>query len=476
MDEAPLKPYPAYKPAGIPWMLQVPEHWEVVRMGALLQERGESNDGQKEQHVLSLLRQRGVIPYDEKGRVGNKKSEDITRYKIVRPNDIVVNSMNVIIGSVGISKYTGCLSPVYYVLKTRSERDSPFYLNYVFQIEQFQKSLIGIGNGILAHRMRIAMEKFKCELFPRPPIAEQHLIVRYLHALDAKVKRYIRSKRSLIARLQEQKQAIIQQAVTRGLDPNVKLKPSGVEWLGEVPEHWEVRRVSSFCRVGNGSTPLRGQTAYWTAQGFPWLNSASVNSPVIKSSTQFVTKRALKECHLPVVQPGSVLVAITGQGKTRGTAALLAIEATINQHLAYLAPKADVCSGLYLREFLAASYSALREISDNSGSTKGALTCAQLKQFKVALPPVDEQRDILRTLEDELRIVNGSLRQVQEEINLMLEYHTRLNADVVTGAVDVRAAAKAMPVEVESAFAEATADEEESLSMAAEGEEGYGEE
>ncbi len=111
----------------------------------------------------------GVIPYEEKGNVGNKKSEDITRYKIVRPNDIVVNCMNVIIGSVGLSRYTGCLSPVYYVLRRRSEQNDPRYLNLVFQTKPFQQSLVRIGNGILAHRMRIPMELLKCELLPLPP-------------------------------------------------------------------------------------------------------------------------------------------------------------------------------------------------------------------------------------------------------------------------------------------------------------------
>ena len=162
-------PYPKMKDSGIPWLGEVPEHWRLPRLGALLRERGETNGDGQVSEVLSVLRERGVIPYAEKGNIGNKKSEDITRYKVVKPDDIVVNCMNVIIGSVGLSRYTGCLSPVYYVLTRRSEHDHPRYLNAYFQTKPFQESLVRIGNGILAHRMRIPMELLKCEPFPLPP-------------------------------------------------------------------------------------------------------------------------------------------------------------------------------------------------------------------------------------------------------------------------------------------------------------------
>ena len=245
-------PYPAYKPSGVLWLGDVPEHWGVRRLGDLLRERGETNDNGHVDEVLSVLRGRGVIPYYEKGNIGNKKSDDITRYKIVRPDDIVVNCMNVIIGSVGLSAYTGCLSPVYYVLTRRSENDDPQYLNSYFQTKPFQQSLVRIGNGILAHRMRIPMELLKGEPFPRPPASEQAAIVRYLNHADRRIRRYVSAKRKLIALLEEEKQAVVNQAVTRGLDPNVPLKPSGVDWLGDVPEHWEVRRLRSLAAIGTG--------------------------------------------------------------------------------------------------------------------------------------------------------------------------------------------------------------------------------
>jgi type I restriction enzyme S subunit len=382
-----LKPYPDYKQSGQAWVGKIPKHWSLPRLGAVFRERGETNDLMQEPRVLSVLKDVGVIPYEEKGNIGNKKSEDIRRYRLVQPNDIVVNCMNVIIGSVGLSRYSGCLSPVYYVLVRRSSAHEPRFLNAVFQARPFQASLVRIGNGILAHRMRIPMELLKCEPFPIPPPEEQAAIVKFIDHATRRLNRAIRAKQKVIALLDEQKQVIIHRAVTRGLNPNVPLRPSGIPWLGDVPKHWEVWRIGRIAIVGNGSTPSRSKPAYWQDGSYPWLNSSNVNRGFIDSADQFVTRIALKECHLPRVPSGSVLVAITGQGKTRGMAAVLGIEATVNQHIAYLTPSSVGVLPDFLQLSLTGAYQTLRALSSDSGSTKGALTCEDLKRFKLALPP-----------------------------------------------------------------------------------------
>ena len=213
-----LDPNVRLKPSGVEWLGDVPEHWRLPRLGALLRERGETNGDGQVSEVLSVLRERGVIPYAEKGNIGNKKSEDITRYKVVRPDDIVVNCMNVIIGSVGLSRYTGCLSPVYYVLTRRSERDHPRYLNAYFQTKPFQESLVRIGNGILAHRMRIPMELLKCEPFPRPPFEEQAAIVSFLDRATADLDAATTSAQRETSLLREYRTRLIADVVTGKLD------------------------------------------------------------------------------------------------------------------------------------------------------------------------------------------------------------------------------------------------------------------
>ena len=278
-------------------------------------------------------------------------------------------------------------------------------------------------------------------VLPIPPLDEQAAIVLYLDDADQRIRAYVSAKERLIALLEEERQAVIQQAVTRGMDPNVRLKPSGVEWLGDVPEHWETMRVGYFSEVGNGSTPSRGNAAYWADGVHPWLNSSSVNQGTITKADQFVTDLALHECHLPSLRPGTVLVGITGQGKTRGMSAILDIDATINQHMAFITPKTTRISPYYLQIYLTAAYSELRAISSASGSTRAALTCEDIKGFTIVFPPRDEQEHLLKELRHKFAEVDTSIARDRRQIELMEEYRTRLIADIVTGKLDVRQSA-----------------------------------
>jgi type I restriction enzyme S subunit len=274
--------------------------------------------------------------------------------------------------------------------------------------------------------------------------------MRFLDHADRRIRRYVRAKQKLIRLLEEQKRAIVHRAATHGLDPLVRLKPSGLVWLGQVPEHWDVRQIGHLAIVGNGSTPSRSNVAYWAGGTHPWLNSSSVNEGPITAAKQFVTDKALRECHLPRVLPGSVLVAITGQGKTRGTAAVLRVEATINQHLAYITPRRHgKIDPEFLRAFLIAGYQELRRMSDDAGGTKGALTCEDIRHFRVALPPIEEQERIVNWTRDVNAKREATIQSTAREIALLREYSARLISDVATGKLDVREAATGVPPEPE---------------------------
>lgn len=205
-------------PSGVDWAPAFPGHWQIVRLGSVLRERGTTNAQLNEQQVLSVVRGRGVIPYEEKGAIGNRKSEDISRYKLVRRGDLVLNSMNVIIGSVGVAPMDGCLSPVYYVLTPRSATDSTDYYGALFDIPPFHQGLVRWGNGILAHRMRIPMERLKAVLIPRPPAHEQRAIVQTLRQMTAPTDKLIALTRRQIELLEEYRAALIADAVTGKLD------------------------------------------------------------------------------------------------------------------------------------------------------------------------------------------------------------------------------------------------------------------
>ncbi len=446
---ADLKPYAEYKESGQEWTGDVPNHWSILPNRALFAEVKDRNHLGEE--MLSVTITRGIVKQRTLLDASSRRDSsnlDKSAYKLVQPCDIAYNKMRAWQGAIGASALREIVSPAYVVMRLRSADDLPSYFHHLYRTPQFAKEAERWSYGITSDMRSLRPEHFKMIYTPQPPPTEQAAIVRFLDWVNGRLERAIRAKRKVIALLNEQKQAIIHRAFTRGLDPFVPLKPSGIPWLSDIPQHWELWRISRFARVGNGSTPSRANPSYWHGGIYPWLNSSQVNRGFIESADQFVTRRALRECHLPRVPAGSVLVAITGQGKTRGMSAVLGIEATINQHIAFITPRAPVTSPAFIHLALRAAYLQLRASSDDSGSTKGAITCEELKRFKLPMPPRAEQEELLQHIQAETRELNTASSRLEREIDLLREYRTRLVADVVTGTLAVREAATRLPDEV----------------------------
>ena len=258
-----------------------------------------------------------------------------------------------------------------------------------------------------------------------PPRSEQGDIARVLDCVEDA----IRFEADLLTHAQEVKGATMRELFTRGL----RGEPVKDSEVGSVPESWEIVALGSLGRVGNGSTPKKSVTAFWEGGTFPWLTSAKVYDRQITAAEQFVTEEALTRCHLPVVEPDAVLVAITGQGKTLGHCAVLTIQATINQHLAYIQCDTDKVDPHFLRGYLETQYDNLRQVGAGGGSTKGALTCAFLRGMPVPLPEKNEQRSIVEVLQAvDLKIgLHRQKRTLLESIfNCLLD-------GLVTGALRV---------------------------------------
>lgn len=244
------------KDSGIEWLGMIPEDWETERLQWHISEIKESNKPEKSRRILSLTNKRGVIPYEEKGAQGNVAKEDYTQYKLAYPGTIVANSMNILIGSVGKCDYFGCVSPVYYVFKPNNGENLEF-INYIFQTEQFQKELRRYANGILEIRLRVSSDGILKRKVPFPSIYEQAQIVSTIESSTSKVDALISNVQAQIEKLKAYKQSLITEVVTKGLDPNVPMKDSGVEWIGKMPAHWDINRikyVSDFAPTCNTDT------------------------------------------------------------------------------------------------------------------------------------------------------------------------------------------------------------------------------
>ena len=441
-----LKPYPVYRESGLPWLGDIPEGWFTKRAKNFFCEVDErSQSGQEE--LLSVSHKTGVTPRSQKN-ITMFMAESYIGHKLCRAGDIVINTMWAWMAALGVSRQTGIVSPAYGVYRLKS--DDPFepqFLDHLLRTQAYASEYLCRSTGVNASRLRLYPDKFLEIPILCPPRDEQITILRFIDHADRRIRRALRAKRKLVALINEQKQLTIHQAVTRGVDPSVRLKASGVEWLGQVPESWEVWKVGHFARIGNGSTPSRGNLGYWSSGTYPWLNSACVNQSSVMGANQFVTNTALKECHLPRVPVGSVLIAITGQGKTRGTSAVLRIEATINQHLVYITPRPSIISSDFLHLALTAAYPELRRISDDAGSTKGALTCQDISNFKIALPSLEEQKALVEYISESVSKADQTIELTKKEIDLLQELRAGLISDLVTGKIDVRLAAAQLPEE-----------------------------
>ncbi|HMQ77524.1 MAG TPA: restriction endonuclease subunit S [Flavobacteriales bacterium] len=444
-----LPPYPAYKPTAIPWLQQVPEHWEFLPFSAIA--RIKSVTGQVQRQLLSVYLNRGVIPFtDVAEKRTNVTSEDLSRYQAVDPGDFVLNNQQAWRGSVGVSKHSGIVSPAYLVL-TLSDRVNPDYANTLFRQQLMVDQYMVCSKGVGSIQRNLYWPSLRRVSVLLPPVEEQALIVRYLHALDAKVKRYIRAKRNLIARLQEQKQAIIQRAVTRGLDPNVKLKSSGVEWLGEVPEHWEVVRLrTAFLSVDSGVWGVDVEreddedNVYCMRAADFDMQTYSLNPAkrILRKVNVFDRKRKS-------LIKGDLLLEKSGGGDAVPVGRVVyadgALPMVFSNFLTRLRPdqrRFDAKYLLYLLNTLHGSRVILADIKQTTGLQN--LDERAYLGRTILMPKLDEQRLIVAQLDRDFEKVNQAMTIVQRDIQLMQEYHTRLIADVVTGAVDLRAAAQAL--------------------------------
>ena len=271
-----------------------------------------------------------------------------------------------------------------------------------------------------------------------PSREEQQQIAAFLDWKTRQIDALIAKKQTLLQKLKEKRLAVITQAVTKGLNPDAPLRDSGIAWLGEVPTHWDVKRLKFVARIGNGSTPNREDPAYWDGGTYPWLNSSVVNQEQVTHADQFVTPLALAECHLPCIAPPAVLVGITGQGKTRGMATTLLFEATINQHLAYVKPDDTKAIVGFLRRVFDMAYAHLRSESENGGSTKGAITCEQIAELPIPVPPLDEQKFISERIDLGLAKLARMSDNAESAITRLTEYRSALITAATTGKIDVR--------------------------------------
>jgi type I restriction enzyme S subunit len=416
-QSSPVPRYDRYKDSGVEWLGEVPEHWEVCRNLGVFDERKECN--QPEAEMLSVTVGQGIIRQSQITSKKDSSNDDKSKYKVVRVGDLAYNKMRAWQGALGVSEYDGIVSPAYVVLSPRN-RNLSKYFHYLFRTPQFITEANRLSYGLCDDMNSLRYEHFKTSSSPIPPDEEIDRIVAFLDQKTAEIDALIAKKQSQIELLDEQKAILINRAVTRGLNPNAKLKSSGIEWIGEIPEHWEVRQVRHiFSNLNNRRIPLssleRGKMKerlydYYGASG------------VIDKVDDYLYDEDL----LLIAEDGANLV-------TRNLP--LAILATgkywVNNHAHILRPRGGPL------DFWQHALECCDYTTSITGSAQPKLTKDALASCFLPFPPVVEQQSIVNFLNDNRNTEIKLRKTVDFQIQSLQTLRSTLIVHAVTGRIKV---------------------------------------
>lgn len=426
------------KDSGVEWIGKVPEEWDVQRLKNILIERKENNKPQKTDNILSLMKDRGVIPYSEKGDIGNKSKTDLTQYKLAYPGDIVLNSMNVIIGSVGLSKYFGAVSPVYYMLRPRLSKDFVEYYNFIFQTEVFQKSLIGYGNGIMEHRMRIPMNNLNNVSLPVPPSYEQKKIAAFLDGKVAHINNIIEDTKKSIENLKAYKQSLITETITKGLDPNVEMKDSGIEYIGKIPKNWSLNKLGYLGNLQNGIS----KAGDFFGSGYPFVSYGDVyKNSQLPSNVSGLIESNSAERERYSVEYGDVFFTRTSETIEEvgfvSTCLKTIDNAVFAGFLIRFRPNNDQLEPSFSKYYFRSNLHRKYFVKEMNIVTRASLSQSLLKKLPVLLPSKEEQLEIAQFLFEKTTHITSIIEQKEQLITELESYKKSLIYECVTGKKEV---------------------------------------
>ena len=412
------------KKINLKWVNEIPDSWDVLPIKAIFNERKENNNPIKTRDILSLTNDRGVIPYAEKGEQGNKSKEDVSEYKLAYPGDIVANSMNLIIGSVGISNYYGCVSPVYYMLyPTDDKKYDRRYFYYQMYTNEFEKSLYGLGNGILEIRMRRPMTKLNMVEMIVPPYETQKAIADLLDKKINEIDDLIVSLRKEQETLEEMSECLVVDTIFNGLKKENK-KDSGIDYIGSIPESWEVTVLGNVLKKENHELKPDQE-----------LLVCSNSGNVVKKTETKTGLVSDTENNYQGVEIGELL--IHGMDTWHGAMG-------ISQYYGKCTGVVHCCTSdqnlkFYYYYMRALAFKKVYKLISNGvrENTSDFRSWAKLAAILVVKPNLREQEDIANYLDVRCEKIIDLIKMKEVEIEKVKEYKKSLIYEYVTGKKEV---------------------------------------
>ena len=399
-----MQRYSEYKDSSVKWLGEIPNHWNICKAKYLWTESNAISEKGSED-LLSVSQYDGVIPSK-----GESRSESLKGYKIVNENNLVINIMLAWLGGLGVSKFNGIVSPAYSIYKMVGN-SNPRFLHYLYKTPTYLAEFARRSTGVVPSRWRMYTDDFGQVLTLLPPKEEQDKIVEYLDGITFQIDKAIAQQQKMIDLLNERKQIIINNAVTKGLDPNVKMKDSGVEWIGEIPEHWEVRRLKQIARLKSGETINSNQ---FTEDGYPVYGGNGFRGYTDKYTNE------------------GIFVLIGRQGALCGNVNYARGKFFASEHAVVVYP--------YLKENITWLGEVIRSSNLNQYSQSAAqpgLAVSVINNISYPYPPLKERESIATYIEKNIKILEFGLKKYTKQIKLLQERKQIIINDVVTGKVKV---------------------------------------
>ena len=410
------------KDSGNPWVREIPSDWFEKKLRYLVKLRGEKSvttDYKKYVGLENIMSQTGQY-------VQTGIEVDLTENLTFEVGDILFGKLRPYLRKYWRAEFSGTASSEFVIIK-----GSSLNLNFLFWAIQSDSFINDVDSSTYGSKMpRASWEYMKNIKLPFPEsIEEQTQIADFLDKKVAQLDKVKSLLEEQINTLEDYRQSLIYETVTKGLDKTVPLKDSGVDWIGQIPEGWGTGKIKYYAEISAGSTPDRTNELFWNGD-IPWMASGEVNQGVVTHTAEKITKLGLRNTSTKLLSKGTVMLALNGQGKTKGTVAILNIETASNQSLASFDVNNEVVNGYYLYYYFVSSYSNIRGLK---GEDRDGLNLKLVSNIEIPLPNIDEQLKIADFLDKKTEQINHMIAIKKEQIENINKQRQTLIYDYVTG-------------------------------------------
>ncbi|OXI70141.1 type I restriction endonuclease subunit S [Burkholderia sp. AU28863] len=431
-----LAKYLHYKDSGTAWLGEVPSHWTLAPLWTLFSRT--KRTGYEHDELLSVYRDYGVIPKASRDDNNNKPSDDLASYQLVMPGDLVINKMKAWQGSVAISDHRGIVSPAYFVYKSK-HTEEPRYLHYLMRSPRYITGYLSLSKGIRVNQWDLEPQYHSRMPILLPPREEQAVIATFLDRETGKIDALIAEQEKLLELLAEKRQATISHAVTRGLNPYVSMKDSGVEWLGKIPAHWKVTRLKFVATVQTGIAKGKDTSGKETIN-VPYLRVANVQDGFLALADIATIDIEPEQLSRYRLLRGDVLMNEGGDFDKLGRGAIWSgeIDDCIHQNHVF-AVRPHGVSSQWLNQVASSRYAQFHFMGRSKQSTNlASISSTNVMELPLVLPPESEQETILNFTNTEVERLSRLKSAAQHAIELLKERRSALISAAVTGKIDVR--------------------------------------